>query len=261
MTCQMDSGQEPQIEGAPLGTPSCPPTLTLLKSDGSYLETRSFLLTVSVPGDISDACVKCIVKHIRARTVHAYCVTESGESDRRHLHAVLVYKAPMVARKIRENVWERLVKPHHSDAKGSIAVKVQVCPGHDWYDTYLKKETDCTVHLDTYNREQVTDYFPTLAVQEALIQKATTSKQAAPYLTLDTELWAKSDFPNTSYGALSYLKHRMFVLRNMIPIADKRKLCDKAHMYYEYRNGVTEMTPDERRRIDAHHAVFEFKPT
>lgn len=244
----------PDFEGGPLGTPSSPRAL----KNSSTLDTRTFLLTISVPGDISDDCVKALCKHIRRATIHAYAVSEYGESNRRHFHAVLVYKDPMISRKIRENVWDRIVKPHHPDAKGSIAVKVQVCPGHDWYDTYLQKEKDVQVHIDTYDRDKITDFFPTVAVQEALQTKAAISKHAAPHVTRDVDLWISSDFANTPEGSLSYLKNRMYVLRDMVPIADKRKLCEKAFMYFEYRNGITEPTTDELRRLKANTAVFDF---
>jgi len=245
------------LEGGPLGTPSIPlPS----KSKEVLLETKSFLLTVSVPGDISEGCIKQLVSYIKKATIHAYVVTELGESDRLHLHAVLVYKDPMLARKIRENVWDRFIKKHHPDAKGSIAVKVQVCPGHKWYDEYLQKEGSKTVHLDTYDREKVTDYFPTIAVQEALQTKSAISRSAAPHITRDVELWAQSVFENNCVGALNYLKHRMFVLRDMIPISDKRKLCDKAYMYYEYRNGIVVATSNELRLLGMNDAVFDFGP-
>jgi len=248
-----------KVEGAPLGTPSSSTTLTLTRPNlRETFETRTFLLTVSVPGDISDDCVKGLVKYIRRATVHAYAVTEQGESNRRHFHAVMVYKDVMLAKKIRENIWDRMVKPHHPDAKGFVAVKVQVCPGHDWYDTYLQKEKDCQVHLDTYDRDKITDFFPTVAVQEALQAKAVTAKHAAPWLSIDVDVWSSMAFENTPEGALSYLKHRMFVARDMVPIADKRKLCEKAFMYYEYRNGIVEPTVDELRRLKANTAVFDF---
>jgi len=246
-----------KVEGGPLGTPSIPQPS---KKNGHSLETKSFLLTISVPGDISEDCVKQLVKYFRKATVHAYIVTELGESDRLHLHAVLVYKDPMLGKKIRENVWDRFVKKYHPDAKGSIAVKVQVCPGHKWYDEYLQKEGSKTVHLDTYDREKVTDYFPSIAVQEALQTQSAVSRQAAPHITRDVELWSESPFENSAVGALNYLKHRMFVLRDMIPISDKRKLCDKAYMYYEYRNGIVAATPNELRLLGAHDVVFDFTP-
>lgn len=245
-----------KIEGGPLGTPSIPQPST---RKGDLLDTKSFLLTVSVPGDISEGCVKQLVNYIRKVTEHAYAVTELGESDRLHFHAVMIYKEPMLGRKIRENVWDRIVKKHHPDAKGSIAVKVQVCPGHAWYDEYLQKEGSKTVHLDTYDRFKVTDYFPTKEVQEVLQVKAAISRQAAPHITRDVDLWAESSFDNNPAGALSYLKHRMFVLRDMVPISDKRKLCDKAYMYYEYRNGIVKPTPNELRLLGAHDVEFDFR--
>lgn len=255
MTHQMSSRAPEKPEGGPLGTPSVPrPSLK------DQLDTRTFQLTVSVPGDISPDCVKALVKHIRSVTIHAYAVTELDDSDRLHFHAVLVYKQPMLGRKIHENIWERQVKKYHPDAQGKYAVKVQVCPGHEWYDTYLQKHKETQVLIDTYDRDKITDFFPTQAVQEALQTKAAISRQAAPHVTRDVNEWIESKFENTPEGALSYLKNRMFVIRDMVPIADKRKLCDKAYMYYEYRNGITKPTADEIRRLAAHTAVFDFSP-
>lgn len=208
------------------------------------LETRAFLLTVSTRDDISDDCVKSLVKHIKSTTVHAYIVTEHGESGKLHLHAVLVYKEPRLAKKLHENIWERQVKKFHPDSIGRIAVKVQVCPGNDWYDTYLQKEQDHTVCLDTYDREAVQEYFPTVAVQETLMAKSRLKGTACPWLEQDVETWSASTFENTPEGALMYLNSRMYDLRNMVPISDPRKITQKALMYWKYRNRV--ISPTER---------------
>jgi len=208
------------------------------------LDTRAFQLTVSVIGDISDECVKALVKHIKSTTVHSYVVTEHGTNGKLHLHAVLLYKDSRSSKKLHENIWDRQVKPYHPSSKGSVAVKIQVCPGNDWYDTYLQKESDCTVLLDNYDREEALAYFPTPAVQEALMAKGKLSGLASPWLEQDTTTWAAGTFDNTPSGALMYLKHRMFVLKNMQPLADKRKLTEKALMYWEYRNAV--ISPSER---------------
>jgi hypothetical protein len=37
----------------------------------------------------------------------------------------------------------------------------------------------------------------------------------------------------------------MYVLKNMVPISDPRKLTDKANMFYDYRNGITDPTERE----------------
>jgi len=208
------------------------------------LDTRAFLLTISTKGDISDECVSAVVKHIKATTKHAYVVTEHGESGKRHLHAVMLYKDPRTAKKLHENIWDRQVKPFHSDSIGRVAVKVQVCPGNTWYDEYLKKETDVQIHLDTYDREAALEFFPTEAVQEALMAKHEQKGLACPWLEQDTGTWATSTFENTPEGALMYLNHRMYVLKNMVPIADPRKITEKALMYWKYRNGV--ISPSER---------------
>lgn len=208
------------------------------------LETRAFLLTVSTVGDIAQECVTAITKHIKSTTVHAYVVTEHGTSGKLHLHAVMLYKDPRTAKKLHENIWDRQVKPFHSDSIGRIAVKVQVCPGNRWYDEYLQKETDSTVLLDTYDREAALAYFPTVEVQEALMAKTKQGTCASPWLEQDTCTWAESTFENTPEGALMYLNHRMYVLKNMVPLACPKKLTEKALMYWKYRNQV--VSPTER---------------
>lgn len=231
----MFAGPPGKPEGSTLGMPSVP---------HPSLDTRAFLLTISTKGDISDDCIKAVVKHIKATTVHAYVVTEHGESGKLHLHAVMLYKDPRTARKLHENIWDRQVKPFHPDSLGRVAVKVQVCPGNKWYDEYLKKEQDVSVHLDTYDREAALDFFPTEAVQEALVAKTELKNHACPWLEQDTKTWSESTFENTPEGALMYLKHRMYVLKTMVPLSDPRKLTEKALMYWHYRNGV--ISPTER---------------
>jgi len=86
------------------------------------------------------------------------------------------------------------------------------------------------------------------------------SKQAAPHVTRDVDLWSTSDFENTPEGSLSYLKHRMYVLRDMIPIANKRKLCQKAFMYYEYRNGTHRSFGDLEIAVNSIPSLNEDQP-
>lgn len=223
-------------EAGPLGTASF-----LMPQE---LETHAFQLTVSVKGDLSPECQEELVKFIRKNTVMHYIVIEFGESNRRHMHALLVYKAPRVSRKIQTNVWERFVKPYHSDSLPRYAVKVQVCPGNDWYDEYLRKDGSREVLSDTWNREDACSYFPSQPVQEALMVTSKMSGVACPWLDKDILAWSASTFENTPEGALMFLKSRMFVEKNMVPIQDLRKRTEKAVMYWEYRNGV--ISPSER---------------
>jgi len=208
------------------------------------LTTRAFLITISVPGDVSSQTEETFLKWIRKTTDMSYVVAERGESDRRHLHAVALFKESRLSKKLHENIWDRFVKPHHSDAIGRHAVKVQVCPGNDWYETYLKKESAVEVLHDNYDPEDAQAYFPTREIQEALIATKKCSGVACPHLEHDINTWTGSAFENSPEGALCYLKDRMFVQKNMVPIADPRKLTEKALMYWQYRNGIN--TPTER---------------
>ena len=61
----------------------------------------------------------------------------------------------------------------------------------------------------------------------------------------EMERWAKTNFDNTPVGALMYLKHRMFKLRDLPPMEDKALLVRKAKMYWEYRNQVVMQSKEE----------------
>ena len=208
------------------------------------LPVRAFALTVSVKGDLSVESQDEITRFIRKNTVMNYVVIESGESGRRHLHALMIFKDPKDPRKLQGNVWNRLVKPWHEDSISRIAVKIQVCPGNNWYDEYLQKESTRELISNTWNKEDAESYFPSQEIQETLMAKTKLKGVACPWLSEDIATWTGSTFENTPEGALQYLKHRMFVLRNLVPISDPRKRTEKALMYWEYRNGV--ISPSER---------------
>jgi len=209
------------------------------------LPTRAFLLTISVKGDLSPECQEELVHWIKKNTVFHYIVIEHGQSGlHRHMHACFVFKTPRDPRKLKGNVWTRFVQKHHTDSIARHAVKLQVMPGPDWYNTYLKKESGVEVLSDTWEPESAEDYYPTVAIQEALMAKSKLAGVACPWLDEDTITWSLSTYENTPVGALQYLKDRMFVKKNLVPISDKRKLTEKALLYWEYRNQV--ISPSER---------------
>jgi len=208
------------------------------------LPVRAYQLTLSVKGDLSPESQDLYLAYVRKHTLMHYVVIELGANGRRHLHSLLIFKRDMDPRKLKDNVWSRYIKPYHPDSMAKRAVLIQVCPGNRWYDEYLQKEVSREVLSDTWNREQAESYFPSQAIQEALIEKSKQGKQACPWLTEDVNTWSESTFENTPEGALMYLKDRMFVKRNLVPISDPRKRTEKALMYWEYRNGV--ISPSER---------------
>lgn len=222
------------LEGSPLGMPS---------PSSPSLNTRAFLLTISTKDDISPACIASLKKHIKNTTVHAYVVTEHGSTGKLHLHAVLVYKESRLSKKLHENLWDRYVKPHHPDSIGHVAVKVQVCPGHDWYDTYLQKEQDATVVLDTYSREEVTPYFPDATVQQALLElhQAKGKKSCNDWWDKHVQSWTESTFVNTPEGAHEYMENSW--LNGTSPrITDPRRSSQIAFGLYRHRNKLVACT-------------------
>lgn len=218
---------------------------------GSYsklmiqLETKSFLLTVSVKGDISIECQEALVRYHRKNTLMHHVVIEHGESGKRHLHSCFIFKTPAQRGKVKNNVWTRLVKPFHGDSVSGVAVVVQVCPGNDWYSKYLQKEQDVQVLSTNWDPEAAIPHFPTQQVQEALQSKSKLASVSSPYIEKRVVDWIASSFPNSPEGSLQFLKHCMFVDKNMIPISDPRKITEKAFMHYQYRNGVTDPTERE----------------
>lgn len=74
----------------------------------------------------------------------------------------------------------------------------------------------------------------------------------------DVIAWEATSFDNTALGALEYLRHRMFVARDMVPIADDRKLTDKAYMYWAYRNGVVTPSRNQVRLLASKDAEYSF---
>jgi len=209
-------------------------------------ETKSFLLTVSVKGDLSIESEEGIVKYVRKNTLMHHVVIEHGSSGKRHLHACLIFKESRLKHKVEGNLHDRFVKPFHADSPQRFATKVQVCPGNDWYNEYLKKETDVQVLSTNWDPVAAVDHFPTQQVQEALQAKSKMASVSSPHIENRVAEWIASSFENSPEGSLMFLKHCMFVVKDMVPISDPRKLTEKAFMHYQYRNGIVDPTERER---------------
>lgn len=213
-----------------------------------HVLTRTFLLTVSTRDPVTVECQQAIVNYAREQTDYAYIVTETGKSGKLHLHAVLVFDKHRDKRKLQSNITDRLVKKNgHPDAKGGIAVYIQVCPGHKWYDEYLNKESDRVVLYNHYDRDAVTEYFPTEEVQEFLQTHTRSSGPVDKHMAEHKRRWIERFPDDSTYEcAIQYLKHRMYVLEDMIIIQDKRRLNQLAYTLYEYRNQITTTDVEDR---------------
>lgn len=222
--------------------------LALGRSSGPQVLTRTFCLTVSTRDPVSQECQQAIVNYCRSNTVYAYVVTENGQSGKLHLHAVMVFESHKDKKKLQENITVRYVKPNgHPEAKNGLAVKVQVCPGHKWYDEYLKKEQTHVVLYNNYDRESVTQYFPTEAVQEFLQTHTRSGGPVDKHMAEHKRRWTEQCPTDSSYEcAIQYLKQRMYVLEDMIIITDKRRLNQLAYSLYEYRNQIITTDVEDR---------------
>ena len=69
-------------------------------------------------------------------------------------------------------------------------------------------------------------------------------------LQREVDLWTDSCFENSQKGALEYLRHRMYVQREMKPLVPNGKcIRDRARLYWEYRNEIIELSPSELRML------------
>jgi hypothetical protein len=213
-----------------------------------HVLTRSFHLTISTRDPVTEQCQNAIVNYAREQTDYAYIVTETGKSGKLHLHAILIYDNHRDKRKLQSNITERIVKKNgHPDAKGGVAVYIQVCPGHKWYDEYLNKEPGRIVLYNHYDRDAVTPYFPTQEVQEYLQTHTRSSGPVDKHMAEHKRQWIDRFPDDSSYEcAIQYLKYRMYVLEDMMIIQDKRRLNQLAYSLYEYRNQI--LLPDAEDR-------------
>lgn len=198
------------------------------------LKCKTFKLTISVKGDISDACVKQVLKCLR-KFKQKFVVLERGNSNRLHLHALLHSDEPRHKRNI-QTVVAKIVKRCHPDSN-SRAVMVNVCSDTEWYDEYLRKESD-HVDVDTANFDigQFRNDLPDETTQNAL-QAAQGQRPNHNVLLAHEERWIKYAPDDRSYvSAIKYLKWRQNVVRDMQPIIDLRRFRQLAYCLCDFRN-------------------------
>lgn len=191
------------------------------------MKLRSFRITVSVPGDISTSVVDKICGYLDKKMKYAYVVLENGDSGKLHLHACIVTMLPTAKGSIVGHIWKNLVKPVHTDAIRSFAVKGNAMVDHAWYDEYLQKENTKQVVLNRYERDEVTKFFPTEEEQKILMEHVLrgTNDRTNRYIKLAHE-WedAKPDGGNL-LCCHHYLAKRMYGIEaDLDPITDPVKM-------------------------------------
>lgn len=201
----------------------------------NILDTKTFLITISVKGDVSEIAQKKFLKWVEKVSSYAYVVAERGKSGQRHIHSVLCFDEPRNKQTLQEDVWKRYIKPFHGDSIGKFAVVVTVCYNHDWYDEYLNKEQGVEVLYDQYDRDRVSGLFPPAEVQQLLVESKG-KRVSDTYMHEHCLLWSETDLPVSVSGALRYLRERMFKEKNMMVIQDERRVRQLALSLYRYRS-------------------------
>lgn len=219
--------------------------------------TRTFLMTVSPKDPVTEDCQRALVRYIRSNCQYGYVVSEHGKSGKLHLHATLAYDTHIEKKKLQANTLTRILHKYgHPDAKGGIALKVTVQYNHDWYDAYLKKETDSTVLFDKYDRDAITELFPSKSTQEYLQSArhaAAPGLPADPFVHNHVQRWIEMHpDASTALDAARYLYERMYVLQDMVCIQDKRRLAQLSQCLYEFRTKQTEPCIELKRLINSY---------
>lgn len=212
---------------------------------GDQALVQAFNLTVSVKDDISEECIKAIKKWLNKNVKWVHCVVEQ-ETSKRHLHAALFFSEPRDKKKLRENLWERQVKPFHANSIGRIAVHIQAAPGRKWIDEYLQKEDNVEVILSVLpeDKAELDEYFPSEETQ-AILMSAKDKTVDCFYATHEVvykEWLHENTWVSSTQTAHEYLCMRMFVRKDMRVIADSRRCHQIAVALHKYSTDSYKLT-------------------
>lgn len=215
----------------------------------SKLCVRAFNLTVSVRENISDACIKALKTFIKKVCLWYYIVLERGESGKLHMHACLFFKDSRDKKKLRENIWDRFVKPYHSTSIGRIAVHIQAMPGTKWIDEYLLKEEGVEVLEQVLPpaKADLEEFIPTQEVQDMLIKAAEKEQKSTdPFYAMHEVAYKQWLHENTwvssSQTAHEYFQWRMFVKKDQRVVADSRRVHQMAVALHKYSTDSYKLT-------------------
>ena len=174
------------------------------------IAVKTYRVTISVKGDISEPLVKWVQKTYFDN--NKYVVLEHGQNGQKHMHMLIQFEQPKQKKNLRDVLF-RAIKKYHPDSNGKALV-LNTCYNMEWYKTYLRKEDDCIdVDTDNFDAERFRMALPDQATQTAL-QDAQRRKPVGAYWNDHEKRWIERYPDNSSYeSAIRYLKERMFALR------------------------------------------------
>lgn len=101
------------------------------RASARAMDLRMFELVVSPTDGIGDACVSAMECWV-LRNASFYHVVLEGRGRDRRLRCLLLFAEPKSSRNMRQNVWERFVKPHHRQSVYRLAVSVEAAADSSW---------------------------------------------------------------------------------------------------------------------------------
>lgn len=228
---------------------------------GDSVLVQSFNLTISVKDDISDECIKAMKKWLTKNVMYVYCVIEC-DTGKKHMHATMFFKDPKDKKKMRENLWERQVKPHHPNSIGKYAVHLQACPGRKWLDEYLLKDDtreEVLVILPD-DRSELDVLFPSEETQVMLMSAKDKIVDCfyATHEVVYKEWLHENSWISSTQTSHEYFHLRMFVRKDMRVICDSRKLHQMAVALHRYSTSDYKLTNQEISKHTQEHAAYDF---
>lgn len=231
----------------PLGSATSDPATEDIEGVGSVgsnkIDTRTFKVTLSPPGDISDEMVNWFLKTYQSNNKFVVC--ERGKSGQRHMHALLQFDSHKQRKCIMDVIRRSLHRIHPDSSRAAL----HVCVAYDlkWFEEYLRKE-DGVENVDTndFDDRYFRKNLPSAETQLFLQAKQgsnSTSNFTLRWTTLEKQ-WIEYKPDDASYeSAVRFLKRRMFKIREMEPIVDQRRFCQLAYTLWQYRNKRTNADP------------------
>jgi hypothetical protein len=199
-------------------------------------DCRTFELTLSPDGDISEQCQESVKNYIVKNCLYSHIVLENGASGKLHMHALLAFRDHHEYEDLKKYIKRHLVAPHHPNAYMKHAVTLVTQYDHDWYDRYLRKEEKALVLHDNYDRNAVGLLFPSQQTQRYLQSKSESRSPCATMLDHESR-WIKM-FPSDSSlrSAADYYYRRANELRDLAIPTDPQKQRNFISALWRFRN-------------------------
>lgn len=243
------------------------------KNPRRQIKLRSWKVTISTKGDIPKEVVDKYYQWVFKNAAMHYTVIERGQTGRKHLHGLVCFEKGLDQDYLQNYIWRHHVQRFVDDThKGKIAVRVDINSDNRWITEYLKKEAGVEVISKEYDIAKESEYYPTADDQVRLQVLVGASNALDSYYAehagwfadwLRTQSgygYADAESAATSALCLQYLKHRMFNLRDMTVIRDRRIRCQIASALASYITKSSDLDFEERKWCASEHGpTFDFR--